>query len=302
MSSSGLTVMYGHLEGEGRGFARDPSGYLSIENGIFRKHGLDVSWIHVQGTEERYRRLKDGSAQISLVVGRASLQHFMTSGDTRILGAVMNSCPYYLMAAPAVRSVAGLKGKTLACREAPARNTPIAETLYDCARLRVGADLVLQLPRGDHEAFDLLIRGEVHAALLPRPFGFLAEEKGFTRIAEWPDVVDDPLPITIETTRELAAKRINDFAQFLAAHREGIGFFKSHRREAIGVLEKRFGHAGAMAEKIFTDYATCMDETLKVDFQQFKRLLAQVAPSATADAKRLASEWIAPGAMKNVGA
>ncbi len=59
-----LSVMYGHLEGAGRGFARDPSGYLSVEAGIFRKHALEVSWQHVQGTEERYRRLADGSAQI----------------------------------------------------------------------------------------------------------------------------------------------------------------------------------------------------------------------------------------------
>ncbi len=73
MSLVNLTVMYGHLEGAGGDFARDPSGYLSIKTGIFRKHGLDVSWNHVQGTEERYRRLENGSAQISLVVGRASL-------------------------------------------------------------------------------------------------------------------------------------------------------------------------------------------------------------------------------------
>lgn len=294
-----LTVMYGHLEGAGRGFARDPSGYLSIENGIFRKHGLDVSWIHVQGTEERYRRLEDGSAQISLVVGRASLQHFMTSRATRILGAAMNSCPYYLIAAPSIHSLADFKGKTLACREAPSRNTPIAETLYERAGLRVGADLALQLPKGDHEVFDLLVEGKAAAALLPRPFGFLAEDRGFKRIADWPEIVDDPLPITIETTGKAARERINDFATFLAAHREGIGFFKSHRAEAVRVLESRFGHSRSMAEKIFTDYTVCMDETLKVDFQQFERLLSQAAPHDAEDARRLAPEWIAPGALKN---
>ena len=79
MSLVQLDVVYGQLEGtEGR-FSRDPSGYLSIEAGIFQKSGLEVSWAHVQGTEERYRRLENGTAQISLVVGRASLQHFLDS-------------------------------------------------------------------------------------------------------------------------------------------------------------------------------------------------------------------------------
>src|SRR5262245_15112250 len=113
MSLVQLNIMYGHLEGIQGKFARDPSGYLSIEAGIYQKHGLDVSWNHVQGTEERYRRLEDGTAQISLVVGRASLQHFLDSKTTRILGCVMNSCPYYLIVSPTIRQIGDLRERLL---------------------------------------------------------------------------------------------------------------------------------------------------------------------------------------------
>ena len=68
MSLAPVRVMYGHLEGTEGKFARDPSGYLSIDTGIYRKYGLDVSWQHVQGTEQRYHRLEDGRADISFVV------------------------------------------------------------------------------------------------------------------------------------------------------------------------------------------------------------------------------------------
>ena len=298
MSSINLNVMYGHLEGAGGDFARDPSGYLSIEAGIFRKHGLEVSWQHVQGTEERYRRLADGSAQLSLVVGRASLQHFLASKSTRILGCAMNSCPYYLVAAPAIAGLADLKGKVVVCREGPSRHAPIAETFYEKARLRVGSDLTLQLPSGDQDAFNLLIDGRAQAALLPRPFGFIAEARGFTRLSEWPEVVDDPLPITIETTERLWREREKDFKTFLTAHGEGIRYFKSHRADALRILEKQFGHAPALAEKTFNEYVVCMDETLKVDFQQFERLLAQIAPEKARDARQVASEWVVPGTVK----
>ena len=53
MSLAPVRVMYGHLEGTEGKFARDPSGYLSIDSGIYRKYGLEVSWQHVQGTEQR---------------------------------------------------------------------------------------------------------------------------------------------------------------------------------------------------------------------------------------------------------
>ena len=297
MSAANLTVMYGHLEGAGRDFARDPTGYLSIEAGIFRKHGLEVSWQHVQGTEERYRRLENGSAQLSLLVGRASLQHFLTSKTTRILGAAMNSCPYYLIASPSIRRLADLRGKVVVCREGPSRKTPIAETFDEKAQLRIGTDLELELVNGDQDAFDSLVSGKAQGALVPRPFGFIAEEKGFRRIAEWPDVVDDPLPITIETTVSLLRDREKDFAAFLAAHSEGIRHFKSHRADALRILTKQFGHSQTLAEKTLDDYVTCMNETLKVDYRHFDRLLSQVAPGRFVNSRQVASEWIAAGAL-----
>ena len=298
MSLIELTVMYGHLEGAGRDFARDPTGYLSMETGIFQKHGLSISWQHVQGTEERYRRLEDGSAQVSLLVGRASLPHFLSTKSTRILGAVMNSCPYFLIAAAGIGSLAELRGKTVVCREAPSRNTPVGDTFLQLGRLRAGTDVTLQLCNGDQDAFEALIGGKAQAALLPRPFGFLAEEKGFTRIENWPDVVDDPLPITIETTVKIFRERESDLAIFLRAHREGIGYFKTHRAEARGVLTGQFGHAPERAEKIMNDYIPCMDETLKVDFECFAKLLSQVAPDRHLDARQVAADWIAPGGLK----
>jgi ABC-type nitrate/sulfonate/bicarbonate transport system substrate-binding protein len=290
--------MYGHLEGSAGKFARDPSGYLSIAAGIYQRHGLEVSWNHVQGTEERYRRLGDGSAQISLVVGRASLQHFLDSKTTRILGCGMNSCPYYLVAVPEVRELGDLKGKTIVCREGPSRNTPIAKTFQERAHLNVGEDLVLQLPNSDLDAFNLLLDGKASAALLPRPYGFWAEERGFKRITDWPDVVDDPLPISIETSATLLRDRGQDFFIFLQAHREGIRYMKAHRAETVHMLQERFGHSPAFAAKTFDDYLVCMDDKLTVDFKHFEKLLSQVAPEQAGDARRIASEWITTGGLR----
>jgi ABC-type nitrate/sulfonate/bicarbonate transport system substrate-binding protein len=290
--------MYGHLEGNAGAFARDPSGYLSIEAGIFRNHGLDVSWNHVQGTEERYRRLADGRAQISLVVGRASLQHFLSAQTTKILGSVMNSCSYFLIAGASVRELGDLKGKILACREGPSRNTPLAETLERLGGLRVQQDVTVQLPSSDQEVYELLMAGRVHAALLPRPFGLWAEDRGYRRMPSWPGVVDDPLPITIETTEKLWRERGADFEIFLRAHREGVAYFKTHRDSALRILSDKFGHSPGFAAKTLDDYVVCMDESLKVDFKQLELLVSQVAPNTPGGASKIAADWVVPGGLK----
>jgi ABC-type nitrate/sulfonate/bicarbonate transport system substrate-binding protein len=297
MSLAKLRVLYGHLEGTGGRFARDPSGYLSIEAGIFRKHGLEVSWQHVQGTEERYRRLENRSADISLVVGRASLQHFLILKTTRIIGCAMNSCPYYMIVAPPIEDIRELKGRIVVCREGPSRNVPLGETFQAFGGLEVGVDLRLQLPDSDQEACKLLMDGEVQAALLPRPYAFIAEEQGFKRIANWPDVVDDPLPITIETTQSLLREREKDLSTFLTAHREGILYMKTHQTETVRMLEEQFGHSSWFAAKTFDEYLVFMNERLMVDFEHLEKLVAQVAPAIPGGARQVASDWIRPGAL-----
>jgi len=298
MSLARINVMYGHLEGTNTKFARDPSGYLSIETGIYQRHGLEISWNHVRGTEERYRRLESGDAQISFVVGRASLQHFLDTQSTRVLGCAMNSCPYYLVADAAVGGLRELKGKKVACREGPARGVPFARVFQEYAGLKLGGEVTLKLPKSDQETFHLLIGGEVDAALLPRPYGFMAEEMGFKKITAWPAVVDDPLPITIETTAALAKERRDEFRTFIEAHREGIRYLRANRNEALRILAGKFGHSPALAARTVEEYLVCMDESLAVDIRQFERLLSQVAPERSGDARRIASEWIVAGALR----
>ena len=298
MELAKLNVMYGHLEGTEGKFARDPSGYLSIDAGIYEKHGLDVSWRHVQGTEARYQQLESGAAHISMVVGRASLQHFRDTKNTRLLGCVMNSCSYYFVTAAATNRMGDLKNKAIACREGPAQGVPFAELLQERAGLELGADLNLQFTDSDQDAFRLLLGGQVQGAWLPRPYAFIAEEEGFVRLNEWSDIVDDPLPITMETTASLLAGHGDAFPRFVQAHREGVRYLRHHREETMSLLETRFGHSTNLAAKTFDEYLTCMDDRLTVKLKDLDKLVGQIAPNIRGGSKQIASEWIVPGALR----
>lgn len=298
MELAQLDVMYGHLEGTGGKFARDPSGYLSIDAGIYKKHGLQISWRHVQGTEARYAQLESGAAHISMVVGRASLPHFLATKATRLLGCVMNSCSYHLVAAAPVKELRDLQGQTVACREGPARGVAFGQLFQERAGLELGAQVRLELPASDQEVYQQLLERRVQAAWLPRPYAFMAEEAGFHRLEEGADLVDDPLPITIETTAGLLNQRGRDLARFVAAHREGVRYLLDHREKALDLLQTRFGHSPLLAARTFDDYLVCMDEALTVEYRHFERLLAQVAPEASGGARQVARDWVAPGALR----
>ncbi|HYA28723.1 MAG TPA: hypothetical protein VEI95_07880 [Acidobacteriota bacterium] len=298
MALTRLNCMYGHLEGIDGKFARDITGYLSIEAGIYEKHGLEISWNHVQGTEERYRRLGSGEAQISFVVGRASLQHFLDTKSTRVLGCAMNSCPYLLLADPAIKEIKDLKNQIVVCREGPARGVPLRWAFQQLGGITIGDDFQLNLVASDQEAFHSLLDKKAAAAIVPRPYGFVAEDEGFHRMRDWNEMVDDPLPITIETTQKLLREREKDFTAFLAAHREGILYAKANREKVVQLLIEKFGHSRSLAEKTFDDYLGYMDESLTVDVKQLRKLLAQVALQSNQDARDVAAEWLLPGILR----
>jgi ABC-type nitrate/sulfonate/bicarbonate transport system substrate-binding protein len=291
--------MYGHLEGIDGKFARDITGYLSIDAGIYEKHGLEVAWNHVQGTEERYRRLESDEAQISFVVGRASLQHFLDTKATRLLGCAMNSCPYLLLADPAIKEIKDLKNRIVVCRAGPSRGVPFRRLFQQLGGLSIGDDFQIKFVGSDQEAFHTLLDKKAAAAFVPRPYGFVAEDKGFQRILDWNDMVDDPLPITIETTQKLLCEREKDFTAFLAAHREGIVYAKANREKVVQLLIDKFAHYRSLAERTFDDYLGYMDETLTVDVKQLTKLLAQVALNSTSNARQVAAEWLIPGVLRS---
>ncbi len=265
MALTKLSCMYGHLEGIDGKFARDVTGYLSIADGIYEKHGLEISWNHVQGTEERYRRLGNGEAQLSFVVGRASLQHFLDTKTTRVIGCAMNSCPYLLVADGAIKEIKDLKGQTVVCRDGPARGVPLGRQFQQLGGLAMGYDFQIKLVGSDQEAFHSLLDKKAAAAIVPRPYGFVAEDKGFHRMRDWNDVVDDPLPITIETTQKLLGEREKDFRLFLTAHREGIIHAKANREKVVQLLIDKFAHYRSLAERTFDDYLGYMNESLQID-------------------------------------
>jgi len=210
----------------------------------------------------------------------------------------MNSCPYLLLADPAIKEIKDLKNQIVVCREGPARGVPFRSVFQELGGITMGDDFQLKLVNSDQEAFHTLLDKKVAAAIVPRPYGFVAEDKGFHRMVEWSDMVDDPLPITIETTQKLFGERQNDFSAFLAAHREGIFYAKANREKVVQLLIEKFAHYRSLAERTFDDYLGYMDETLTVDVKQLAKLLAQVAPNSTSNARQVAAEWLIPGALR----
>jgi len=85
--------------------------WVAKEAGVFKKHGLDVNVIYIEGTPKALMSLIAGELQIVAGTGPAVASAKVRGADVSMVMGFEVFLPYYLVAAPTVKSIEGLKGK-----------------------------------------------------------------------------------------------------------------------------------------------------------------------------------------------
>ena len=91
------------------------SGYwVTKEAGFFKKHGLDVDLIFIDGSSRGIQSLIAGSIPFSSAVGTAVINGKLAGGDIAIVNSLSNTLPYYVFGKREIKSPEDLKGRSAA--------------------------------------------------------------------------------------------------------------------------------------------------------------------------------------------
>ena len=85
--------------------------WIAKDAGIFKKHGLDVNVIYIEGTPKALMSLFAGELQVTAGTGPAVASAKVRGADVSMIMGFEVFLPYYLVASPAIKSIEGLKGK-----------------------------------------------------------------------------------------------------------------------------------------------------------------------------------------------
>src|SRR3990172_11654646 len=91
--------------------------WVAKEAGIYKKHGLDVELIYVEGSSRAAQTLLSGDVNFATVAGSAAINAKLAGGDISILNSIMNALPYYVVANPEVKGPEDLKGRAAATHQ-----------------------------------------------------------------------------------------------------------------------------------------------------------------------------------------
>ena len=88
--------------------------WIAKEVGIFKKHGLDLDTIFIDGSVRGIQSLIAGDLGYTGAVGTAVINAKLAGGDVAIIQSQMNTLPYFVIGNANIKSPEDLRGKTAA--------------------------------------------------------------------------------------------------------------------------------------------------------------------------------------------
>ncbi|HVA12926.1 MAG TPA: ABC transporter substrate-binding protein [Stellaceae bacterium] len=214
--------------------------------GYFAKEKLAIHLDPVTSSVAQIKGMMDGTDDLGLTALDNVIAYDAGQGEAKLgspadLFAFMGGegGSMHLIAAPAIKTVASLKGKTLAV---DAKSTGFAFLLYRVAAMHgvKPGDYSLIAVGSSQKRLAALTGGQAQATLLNRPFDGFATAKGFNDLVDMRKVFPHYQSSVGMARRAWAAQHRDTLIAFIRAYVKGSLwlFDPTHKAEAIALLLK----------------------------------------------------------------
>ncbi|HEX3792810.1 MAG TPA: ABC transporter substrate-binding protein [Pseudonocardiaceae bacterium] len=261
--------------------------YVAADDGIFKKHGLDVKLVRLNTSSQLVAALASNSVQIAVGVAQDSASAIMKGAKLKY---VAMSEPHYnleMWASPNVSTIQDLKGKKIAI-SAPGSESDFGLTDLLTNNGMSRSDVTTEFVQGVPAEVAALESGAVSAILTQPPNGTQSQQKGAILLAQLSNL-DFPLGAYTVEDAYLSANRsvVHDFVQ---AEIESLQYLRTHKQETETAIEKYTGVTSpSLAEYAYNFFLNVWAQTPVVD----EKLIAQAFSNAAQDAHTTAPTNIA---------
>ena len=172
---------------------RDGVLYVAQDQGLFRKHGLDLTFVQVRNGPVAMSALSSGETQFHWgSVSGANLGAISEGADLVFVAGFINRLSGLFLANPRVKTPVDLKGKSIGVNSLSGGGWIFSMLMLDYWGLAPERDKIQFRSLGEQAVMAQgVMSGSVDAAFLGYTFGKMLEAKGFTVLA---DAENLPIP------------------------------------------------------------------------------------------------------------
>jgi len=218
-----------------------PSGsvvyWVAKDAGIFKKHGLDLELVFINGSVRGIQSLLAGDLGYTGAVGTAAINARLAGGDVAIIQSQMNTLPYFIIGNPNIKSPEELKGRSAAVH-IPGTSADFALRL---ALMRVGIaykDIKAVTVGGGPARMAAVTTGQLDFTVVTEPEKIQGEKLGLKVIVDMAKL-NVPFQFNcVVSTRKRIRESPDEVRRVVWAMAEAIHFYKTHKEQAIKITEK----------------------------------------------------------------
>ena len=274
--------------------------WVAKDAGIFKKHGLDVNVVYIEGTPKALMSLFAGELQVVAGTGPAVVQAKMRGADVTMIMGFEVFLPYYLIATPDVKRVEDLKGKTGANHSA-ATSADFAMRLglrnigFDPDR-----DVNLRVVGATNLRMLAMQQGQAQFTVITTTEREEAEKRGFKVLV---DLASKRIPYPhsgLITSQRMLREKHDAMLRFGRATVEAIHFFKTQKASTTAVLKK---YAKTDLSTLDTAYAylkTALPDTPYPTIEGMKTYIAEAGRTQKEIAKTDPASFVDSSIVKSV--
>ena len=212
--------------------------WVAKEAGIYKKHGLDVNVIYIEGTPKALMSLFAGELQVVAGTGPAVVNAKLRGADATMVMGFEVFLPYYLVAVPGINRVEDLKGKTGANHSA-ATSADFAMRLgLRSVGLDPDKDVTLRAVGATNLRVLVMKQGQAQFTVVSATEREEVEKLGFKVLV---DLAGKRIPYPhagLITSQKILREKHDAMLRFGRSTVEAIHYFKTQKAPTIAVLKK----------------------------------------------------------------
>ncbi len=177
-----------------------------VEDGFFRRQGLDVDLVVIRASDVGIQALAGGSLEIAGSAADAPIAAVEKGLDLVIVGGIINGLTQSIMAAKKFKTYSDLRGATFGAISLTSGVTFALRQVLKVKGLEYPRDYKLLVIGGTPQTYAALTAGQIDAAALSLPLNYAAEEQGFNEIGRFVDVIPNYQLAALSVKRSWAEK------------------------------------------------------------------------------------------------
>jgi ABC-type nitrate/sulfonate/bicarbonate transport system substrate-binding protein len=270
---------------------------IAVNQGFYKKHGLDVEIIKTN-TTAAVQAMLAGKMHMATGAGAAAFVTATLEGAPQpfvLVGSWVNVFPYKIMAHKGIKKVEDLKGKT-GHVGAPFGTIPDTALRFGLTRLKIDPEKDVKLVQHSNadpaSILAAMEKGEVQFGILAPPFDLIAERRGYEMLLALPG-----LGIPWQQNGEIVPvsylkNNRDNVVRIMRATAEASKFYFDQKEKTIDIMMEYLGRPRDETEYAYNQYKRWTDRVPRPQVDTIKTTLEAIKKNTPKAATANAASFI----------